>query len=166
MLAVGTQRMPPNTQRSLPAALCGGAASLPVGKPGWSLPAAQWLLCVCSLQPLSVSLNGPFQGHSCASRPRPPAHNQPRAELRPAHGNVPARPASRSPDCLAEPGVQACAQRGDSGQSFGAHSSCALGSSGREGWEYLQGGRHVQAWARTSFSLPLTFRFYLCVPPI
>lgn len=32
-----------------------------------ALPAAQWLLCVCSFQLLSISLNGPIQGHSCTS---------------------------------------------------------------------------------------------------
>ena len=97
--AVGTQGMPLNTQRSLHTALCGGTAPLPVGEPrAGALPAAQCLLCVCSFQLLSISLNGPIQGHSCASEtPAAWTQSAERGVAGPAHENVPARPASRSP---------------------------------------------------------------------
>lgn len=64
---MGTQRMPLSPQRRLHATLCGGTASFPWANPGCSPPAARWLLCVRSFQLLSISLNGPIQGHSCAS---------------------------------------------------------------------------------------------------
>lgn len=64
--AVGTQRMPLSPQRRLHRPLWQDGL-LPVGKPGLQPPAARWLLCVHSFQLLSISLNGPIQGHSCAS---------------------------------------------------------------------------------------------------
>lgn len=71
------------------------------------LSAAQWLLCVCSFQLLSVSLNGSIQGHSCASEtPAAWTQSAEKGAVGSAHENAPARPASRSPDCSAEPGAR------------------------------------------------------------
>lgn len=84
---------------------------LPVGKPGLRPPAARWLLCVRSFQLLSISLNGPIQGHSCASETPAAWTQQLRGVL---HMRMcPLGLPLGAPDCLAEPGAQECVPRGD-----------------------------------------------------
>lgn len=86
-----------NPQRRLHTALCGRVASLPVGKvQAGALPAAQWLLCACSFQLLSIRLNGPIQGHSCASETLAARTQSAERALR-ARQNMPVLPASRNP---------------------------------------------------------------------
>lgn len=93
-----------NPRRRLHTALCGRVASLPVGKAqAGALPAAQWLLCARGFQLLSIRLNGPIQGHSCASETLAArTQSAERALWAPhRHENVPALPASRNPRLFA-----------------------------------------------------------------
>lgn len=107
VLSGGGQRMPLRAQPRLRAALLfvAGWPAFPWAAPGWSLPAAWWLLCAHGFQPLSIRLNGPIQGHSCAAETLAAwTQSAERGSAGPAQENVPGQPASRSPDGVEEPG--------------------------------------------------------------
>lgn len=154
-----------NRQRRLHTALCGRVASLPVGKAqAGALPAAQWLLCACSFQLLSIRLNGPIQGHSCASETLAARTQSAERTLWARHRRMclPCLPPG-TPDCSEEPVVQEGVQKGNTRQQFGVHSCCALPSTPRVGGMEEWSG-HAQARS-SGLSLALTFTFYLCRHP-
>lgn len=95
---------------------------------GWSLLAARWLLCAHGFQPLSIRLNGPIQGHSCAAETLAAwTQSAERGTAGPAQENAPARPASSSPRLCVGAGAQEHPE-GRQWTATGVHSSCVLGA--------------------------------------